>query len=50
MLVLLITLLEYASNVCSPNLLMHLNSLERVLRHFTMRIIELQDSLYLFIV
>jgi len=36
-------LLECASNVWSPHLLMHINSLERVERHFTKRITELHD-------
>ena len=39
-------LLEYASNVWSPHLLMHINSLERVQRHFTKRIAELHDLSY----
>jgi len=39
-------LLEYASNVWSPNLIKHINSLERVQRHFTKRIIKLQDLFY----
>jgi len=38
-------LLECASNVCSPHLIMHINSLERAQRHFTKRIIELQERL-----
>jgi len=40
------TLLENASNVWSPHLITHINSLERVQRHFTTRIIELQDLSY----
>jgi len=39
-------LLEYASNVWSPHLLMHINSIERVQRHFTNRITELRDFSY----
>ena len=39
-------LLEYASNVWSPHLIMQINSLERVQRHFTKRIIELHDLSY----
>jgi len=39
-------LIEYASNVWSPNLLMHINSIERVQRHFTKRITELCDYSY----
>jgi len=39
-------LFEYASNVWSPHLIMHMNSLERVQRHFTKIIIELQDLSY----
>jgi len=39
-------LLEYASNVWSPHLTMHINSLERVQRHFTKRITELHDLCY----
>jgi len=39
-------LLEYASKVWSPHLIMHINSLERVQRHFTMRITELHDLYY----
>jgi len=40
-------LLEYASNVWSPHLILHINSIERVQRHFTKRITELHDSSYL---
>jgi len=36
-------LLEYASNAWSPHLMSHVNTLERVQRHFTKRIIKLQD-------
>jgi len=36
-------LLEYLSNVWSPHLLMHINSIERVQRHFKKRITELRD-------
>jgi len=39
-------LLEYASNVRSPHLIMHINSLEIVQRHFTKRILELHDLSY----
>jgi len=39
-------LLEYASNVWSPHLLMHINSIERVQRHFTKRLTELRDFSY----
>jgi hypothetical protein len=39
-------LLEYASNVWSPHLLMHINSIERVQRHFTKRITVLRDFSY----
>jgi len=39
-------LLEYASNVWSPHLLMHINSIERVQRHFTKIITELRDFTY----
>jgi len=39
-------LLEYASDVWSPHLIMHINSLERVQRHFTKRITELHDLSY----
>jgi len=39
-------LLEYASNVWSAHLIMHINSLERVQRHFTRRITELHDLSY----
>jgi len=39
-------LLEYASNVWSPHLITHINSLERVQRHFTKRNIALQDLSY----
>jgi len=39
-------LLEYASNVWSPHLIMHINLLERVQRHFTNRITELHDLSY----
>jgi len=38
-------LLEYASNVWSPHLMSHINSLVGVQRHFTKRI-ELQDLSY----
>ena len=40
-------LLEYASNVWSPHLSMHINSIERVQRHFTKRITELRDFSYI---
>jgi len=39
-------LLEYASNVWSPHLLLHINSIERVQRHFTKRITELCNFSY----
>jgi len=39
-------LLEYASNVWSPHLLMHINSIKRVQRHFTKRLTELRDFSY----
>lgn len=39
-------ILEYASNVWSPHLLMHINSIERVQRHFTRRITELRNFSY----
>ena len=39
-------LLEYASNVWSPHLSMHINAIERVQRHFTKRITELRDFSY----
>jgi len=39
-------LLEYVSNVWSPHLLMHINNIERVQRHFTKRITELHDFSY----
>jgi hypothetical protein len=39
-------ILEYASNVWSPHLLMHINSIERVQRHFTKRISELRNFSY----
>jgi len=39
-------LLEYASNVWSPHLLMHINSIEEVQCHFTKRITELRDNSY----
>jgi len=40
-------LLEYASNVWSPHLLMPINSIiERVQRHFTKRTTELRDFSY----
>jgi len=39
-------LLEYASNVWSPHLLMHINSIEKVQRHFTKKITELRDFSY----
>ena len=39
-------ILEYASNVWSPHLLMHINSIERVQRHFTKRITELRNFSY----
>jgi len=39
-------LLEYASNVWSPHLIMHINSIERVHRHFTKRITELREFSY----
>jgi len=39
-------LLEYASNILSPHLLMHINSIERVQYHFTKRITELRDFSY----
>jgi len=38
--------IKYASNVWSPHLLMHINSIERVQRHFTKRITELRDISY----
>jgi len=40
------SLLEYASNVWSPHLLMHINSIERVQRHSTKKITELRDFSY----
>ena len=39
-------ILGYASNVWSPHLLMHINSIERVQRHFTKRITELRNFSY----
>jgi len=39
-------LLECASNVWSPHLLMHINSMERVQRYFTKIITELHDCSY----
>ena len=39
-------LLEYAFNVWSPHLSVHINSIERVQRHFTKRITELRDFSY----
>jgi len=39
-------LLEYSSNVWSPHLIMHINSLKTVHQHFTMRITELHDLSY----
>jgi len=39
-------LLEYSSNVWSPNLLLHINSIEKVQRHFTKIITELRDCSY----
>ena len=39
-------ILEYALNVWSPHLLMHINSIERVQRHFTKRITELRNFSY----
>jgi len=40
------SLLEYASNVWSHHLLMHINSIERVQRHLTKRITELLNCSY----
>ena len=39
-------MLEYTSNVWSPHLIMHINAIERVQRHFTKRITELLDFSY----
>jgi len=39
-------LLEYVSDVWSPHLIMHDNSVDRVQRHFTKRITELRDLSY----
>jgi len=39
-------LLEYASNIWSSHLLMHINFIERVQRHFTKRITKLRDFSY----
>ena len=39
-------LLEYASNVWSPYLTMHINAIERVQRHFTKRLPDLRDLSY----